>query len=127
MQALADYIKTAANKAGSLSALSRLLTMNQPDISKAANGRGRIPLTAAVQLADYIEADPLAVISANELVTERKPEKRAFWMQHARAASIALACAVVTNFVTPYPAEAAEKADRARIDVISITQSICIM
>ncbi len=76
---LADYIESAATKAGSLSALARLLGVNQPDLSKAKNRSGRIPLETAIKLADYIEADRIAVISANELATEKKEEKRAFW------------------------------------------------
>lgn len=76
---LCDYIRQAAEKAGSISALSRALGINQPEVSKAANGRGRLPLDKVIQIADMIEADRIAVISANELVTEKKPEKRDFW------------------------------------------------
>lgn len=76
---LSEYIKTGAEKAGSLSALARHLKINQPEVSKAANGKGRIPLEKAIELADYIETDRIAVISANELATEKKPEKRDFW------------------------------------------------
>jgi len=76
---LSDYIEAGSKKAGSLSALARLLEMNQPDLSKAKNRSGRIPLEATIKLADYIEADRIAVISANELATEKKEEKRAFW------------------------------------------------
>ncbi|MDP2880738.1 MAG: hypothetical protein Q8N89_04040 [Azonexus sp.] len=76
---IADYLETGAKKAGSLSALGRFLSISQPDISKAKNGKGRIPLEAAIMLADYIGADRIAVISANELATEKKEEKRAFW------------------------------------------------
>lgn len=76
---LSDYIEAGATKAGSLSALARLLCVNQPDISKAKNRSGRIPLETAIKLADYIDADRIAVISANELATEKKEEKREFW------------------------------------------------
>lgn len=76
---IADYITQGATKAGSLSALGRLIGVSQPDMSKAKNGGARIPLESAIKLADYIEADRIAVISANELATEKKEEKRAFW------------------------------------------------
>lgn len=76
---LSDYIQTGSDKAGSLSALARLLGMNQPDLSKAKNRNGRIPLDTSIKLADFIGEDRIAVISANELATEKKPEKREFW------------------------------------------------
>lgn len=107
---LSDYIEQGAKKAGSLTALGRMLEISQPDMSKAKAMKNRIPTKAAVQLAKYIGEDVTAVIAANELVTEKDESKRAFWspfVEHARAASVALALTLVTNFLTPSPAEAA--------------------
>lgn len=108
---LRDYIEEGAKKAGSLTGLGRMLGISQADISNAKAMKKRIPLKAAVQLADYIGADLKAVIAANELVTEKDEAKRAFWfpfVERAKAAGIALGLAIVTNFVTPLPAEACQ-------------------
>ena len=50
-------------------------------MNEAKHHRRPLPLDAAIKLADYIGADRIAVISANELATEKKEEKRAFWSQ----------------------------------------------
>lgn len=120
---LRDYIEQGAKKAGSLTALGLMLGMSQPTISGAKAGKRSLTNAAAVQLANYIEADLVAVIAANELVTEKDEKKRAFWspfVNHAKAASIALAFSLVTNFVTPSPAEAAPPLNSA-------SQPVCIM
>lgn len=76
---LRDYIEEAAAKAGSVSALARMLGMNQPDVSNAKAMKKRLPAKAIVEISDYIGADLKAVIAANELVTEKDEEKRNFW------------------------------------------------
>lgn len=78
---LRDYIEIGATKAGSLTALGKILGMSQPDMSHAKAHKIGITLAGAVKLADYINADRFAVIIANELATEKKEEKRAFWSQ----------------------------------------------
>lgn len=125
---LADYIDAGTKKAGSLTALGRLLEISQPDMSKAKAMKNRIPTKAAVQLAEYIGADLKAVIAANELVTEKDERKRAFWnpfVEHARAASIALTLGLVTSFVTPSPAEATplQKVGEERLCIMSNRKS----
>lgn len=106
---LRDYIELGATKAGSLTALGKMLDISQPNMSHAKAMKQALPAKAVVQLAEYIDADLKAVIAANELVTEKDEAKRQFWtpfVNHAKAASIALALGLVTNFVTPSPAEA---------------------
>ncbi len=106
---LKDYIDEGSKKAGSLTALGRMLEISQPNMSHAKNGKTGLPVKACVQLAEYIGADLKAVIAANELATEKDERKRAFWspfVEHARAASFVLTLGLVTNFVTPTPAEA---------------------
>lgn len=76
---LSEYIDAGAKKAGSLTALGKMLGMSQPDMSNARAQRRALPIDGAIKLADYIEADRIAVISANELATEKKEEKREFW------------------------------------------------
>ncbi len=95
---LRDYIDEAAKKAGSVSALARMLGLNQPDVSNAKAMKKRLPNQAVVEIADYIGADLKAVIAANELVTEKDEVKRAFWspfVQHAKAASYVIATSMI--------------------------------
>lgn len=118
---LRDYIEQGATKAGNLTQLGKLLGQDQRNMTSAKSHRRPLPLDAAVRLADYLETDLRAVIAANELVTEKKEEKRAFWtpfVQHAKAASIALTFSLVTNFVTPSPAEAAPVLNSARSEFV---------
>ena len=77
---LRDFVEKGAEKAGSLTALGKLLDLSQPNMSAVKAHKRGFPIDIAVKLADYIEADLKAVIAANELVTERKEEKRQFWM-----------------------------------------------
>lgn len=109
---LKDFLEIGAKKAGSLTALGKLLDMSQPTISGVKAHKRALTIEAAVKLADYIGADLRTVIAANELVTEKKEEKRRFWapfVEHARAATFALAVTSVcaANFVSTTPAEAA--------------------
>lgn len=76
---LIDYIDTGIKKAGSLTALGFKIGLSQPRMSKVKAKVEHLPLDAAVKLADYIGADRFTVIAANELATEKKEEKRAFW------------------------------------------------
>jgi hypothetical protein len=106
---LCELIEKGAAKAGSIAALARELGSTREITSAAKSHRRPLPLDAAVKLADYIGEDRLAVIAANELTTEKKEDKRAFWspfVQSAKAASVALAFIAVTSFATPSPAEA---------------------
>ena len=62
-----------------------------------------LPIDAATKLADYIGADLRAVIAANELVTEKKEEKKNYWMQfisQAKTAAYMIVALSVTNFMT---------------------------
>jgi hypothetical protein len=109
---LRDYLEIGAKKAGSLTALGLMFGMSQPSISTVKAHKRALPLDAVIKLADFIDADLKAVIAANELTTEKKEKKRAFWQQlteHARAASLVFVLATSVNFLlTPYPAEASE-------------------
>jgi hypothetical protein len=76
---LKDYIEDGARKAGSLTALGKFLDLDQRNLTSAKAHRRALPIDLCIKLADYIGADRIAVISANELATEKKEEKRAFW------------------------------------------------
>lgn len=76
---LREYIEIGAKKAGSLTALGKILGMSQPDMSHAKAHKIGITLAGSIRLADYIEVDRFEVIVANEMATEKKEEKQAFW------------------------------------------------
>lgn len=117
-----DYIKSGSEKAGSLTALGKKLDLSQSYMSQVKAQTKPLPIDAAMKLADYIGADLRSVIAANELVTEKKEEKKNYWMQFVKGANAAIMIVVlgVTNFVTPSPAEAAPLTQTMR-------QIICIM
>ncbi|MDR0737129.1 MAG: hypothetical protein LBF51_09970 [Zoogloeaceae bacterium] len=99
---LRDYIGTGTEKTGSQKALAEHLGLYAEDLRGANRGKRGLPNDACIKLAKIIDADPLEVIAASELATEKKPEKRAFWLpfvEHAKAASI-LALAVTASLMT---------------------------
>lgn len=76
---LSDYIEAGARKAGSVAELGRMFGLTREAVSSAKGLKRQLPIDACIKLADYIEADRIAVLAANELATEKKEEKRAFW------------------------------------------------
>ena len=76
---LSDYMEIGAKKAGSVAELARIIGTAREHASAAKSMKKPLPLDSAIKLADYIEADRITVISANELSTEKKEEKREFW------------------------------------------------
>lgn len=109
---LRELIELGANKAGSVAALGRILDLTREATTQAKSHKRKLPTDAVIKLADYIGVELRVVTAANELVTEKDEAKRRFYapfVEHAKAASIAaaLAIALVTNFVTPTPAQAA--------------------
>lgn len=99
---LRDYIEIGSKKAGSLTALGKMLDLSQPTISGVKAYKRALPIDAATKLADYIGADLRSVIAANELVTEKKEEKKNYWMQFVKSANAAImiVALTVTTFVT---------------------------
>lgn len=107
---LRDYIAEGTKKAGTMTELGRIIGVRQQEMTTAKAHRRALPLDACVKLADYLDAPLRSVIAANELATEKKEEKQAFWLQFVKTAQHAAAAAVfvgVTSLVTPSPVEAA--------------------
>lgn len=123
---LRDYIEKGILQKGGVQQLADALGIARQHITNAkAHARG-LPTDTCIKLARMIEADPIAVIAASELATEKKAEKREFWLSFAnpakaaRVAGMVIFWGIVTNFVTPSPAEAAPMLKSAIYD-------ICIM
>lgn len=109
---LREYIEAGIKKAGTGRELARILDMGSTELADAKGHRRGLPNHAICKLADYLGLPERPITAASELVTEKKEEKRAYWrpfVEHARAATVALLMSllIVTNFVTPTPAEAA--------------------
>lgn len=77
---LKTYIATGENTAGGTKALAEHLGVGPTDVSNAKAGRRGLPDYACVILARLIGEDPIRVIAASELVTEKKEERRKVWL-----------------------------------------------
>lgn len=107
---LRDYIDMGAKKAGSLTALAKMLEMSQPTISGVRAHKRPLPDMQLIQLAEYLGVNERELIAANNIAMGKHVEFwRPFVMRTAhtvRHAAVMAGLAIVTNFVTPAPAEA---------------------
>ena len=124
---LRDYIEAGLFKKKTVSELADYLGVAATSIADAKAHRRGLPAVACVKLSDLLNVELKTIIAASELVTERKEEKRAFWLPFVtnardlgKAASYALILGIVTNFVTPNSAEASDRAEAS-------TPTVCIM
>lgn len=99
---LRDYIEAGAKKAGTLTALGKMLDLTQPQISTIKAEKKPLPDKQLVQLAEYLGVPEAELIRANNLAMGKNVD---FWQRWGRAAALA-SFAFVTNFVTTQPAEA---------------------
>ncbi|MDD3483149.1 hypothetical protein [Azovibrio restrictus] len=102
-----DYIEEGVKLKGSLAALGRYLDQGESPMRSAKNHKCGLPVYACVKLAQLIKVDPLQVIAASELVTEKKEERKAVWlpfvsgnMAHPVAAALIATGLTVLNTVT---------------------------
>lgn len=102
---LKTLIERAEKAAGSQVALGLILGQAPGNLRSAKAGLQGLPDHVCVRLAELIEVEPMVVIAASKLVTEKKEEVRKIWRPFvARAASVILG-AVILN-MTPSPANA---------------------
>lgn len=73
---LKDYIEQGIKKRGSLASLGRYLDQAEGTMRGAKSQTRGLPVYACLRLAEYIGADPVQVIAASELVTEKREERR---------------------------------------------------
>jgi hypothetical protein len=112
---LKNYIDIGVKETGSQKNLANLLGQKSEAITAAKANRRGLPIDACIKLARLINADPLEVIAASELTTEKKPEKREFWrpfVEHAHAACALLAVTAALTLMPTAPADAAESTSR---------------
>ena len=96
------YIEMGEKKAGKQTELGRILGIKENYLRNAKSGRAGLPDAICIKLADYIEVNPLQVIAASNLVTEKDEERRKIFEScFTRAASALLVLAAVYNLL-PY-------------------------
>lgn len=109
MTTLAEFITKGIERTGSVKALAQVLGVSANALTDAKGMRRGLPLDACGKLGDLIGVDKFTVAVAAELVTEKNENRRAYFapfVDHARAAGIALALTFVTMFVTAPEAKA---------------------
>jgi len=77
---LRDLIEQGNRAAGTQVLLADAIGVSSMMITNAKAGRAGLPGFACVRLAKLIGAEPMAVIAASELNTEKKEERRAEWL-----------------------------------------------
>lgn len=123
---LHNYIEAGILRKGSVTALADYLGIAPNSVTDAKAHRRSLPADACVKLSKLLNVDLTTILAASELATERKEEKRAFWLpfvtnqEMPRIAKLVLILALVTNFVTPTPAEAAPRLE-------TTVHTLCIM
>lgn len=121
---LRDYIEAGIKEKKTVSALAEQLGVSATNIADAKAHRRGLPAHSCVKLSQLLNVDLKAIIAASELTTERKEEKRAFWLPFVmnqeiqRIAKIVLILGIVTNFVTPTPAEATPRIEEAQTQFV---------
>lgn len=76
---LRDYIEAGLKLKGTGRALAEALGIGSNELSDAKGHRRGLPNHACVKLATLINIEPLTIIAASELATEKKDDKREFW------------------------------------------------
>jgi len=96
------YIEMGEKKAGKQVELARMLNVRDTALRLAKSGKKGLPDAICIKLADYIEVNPLQVIAASNLVTEKDEERRKIFEScFTRAASTLFVLAAVYNLL-PY-------------------------
>lgn len=107
------YIELAEEKAGKQRDLAKMLEISDAYIRMVKSGKRSFSDDVCIQIADYIGADRLEVIAANNLVTEKDEKKRKIFescFSTSKAASFLMAAIfiAVISIMTPPPANASQ-------------------
>lgn len=107
-----NYIETAERKAGSQIKLAELLGISTGYIRNAKANKSGLPDPLCIKIAEYIEENPLHVIAASGLVTEKDEGRRKILEScFRRVASVTVAALLFTvvSITTPNPANASQQ------------------
>lgn len=111
MDYLKRIIEQAAEKMGSKAALAEHLELSRTNISDVLAGKRGLPPIAQDKLEKLMELEGGALRAPSEIITEKQPEKVAYWKKKLHELEAMAAClilATVTTLVTPSPAQAAQ-------------------
>ena len=100
---LKKYIEAGIAKCGTGVQLSLYLGQHENAVRDAKAHRRGLPVYACIRLAQLIEADPLSVIAASELVTEKKDERRAILLPLVNAAKFPVFAVFLGDLVLKMP------------------------
>lgn len=100
-------IERAEKTAGSQKALAEIIGQSEGNLRAAKSGKRGLPIAVCYQLAELIGVDERMVVAASELVTEKKPERRAVLLPFVAHALSVIATSVIL-VVTPTPSQAAQ-------------------
>ncbi len=78
---LHDYIEAGAKEVGSVMQLAKQIGMIPDLLYKAKSHKRGLPSHACIALAAIVGTDPICIIAASELVTEKHQERIAMWQQ----------------------------------------------
>lgn len=118
-----NFIEAAEKQAGAQANLANMLGITARYIRLVKSGERSFSNDVCITIADYIGADRLEVIAANNLVTEKDEKKRKIFESCFTRAATATAAAVllgVTTIMTPTPVNASNH-------TVHNNQTICIM
>ena len=104
---LKELIERAEKAAGGQIALGLRIGQAPSALRNAKAGLQGLPDHICVKLADLIGVEPMTVIAASKLVTEKKEEVRKIWHPFVNRAAGIILGTVILN-MTPHPAEAAQ-------------------
>ena len=103
---LKTLIERAEKATGSQKALCLMVGQDAGNLRGAKAGLKGLPDHVCVRLAELIGEEPMTVIAASKLVTEKKEEVRKVWRPFVSRAAAVFLGAVILN-MTPTPSEAA--------------------
>ena len=95
-----NYIEIGEKKAGKQTELAKILGISDSYIRAAKRNERGLPDAVCIELANYIEADPLEVIAASNLVTEKDERRRKVFESCFRKANSAAASMLIASIVT---------------------------
>ena len=117
-----SFIEKAEKKAGKQVELARILGISDAYIRAAKRGARGLPVDICILLADFINEDPLKVIAASSLVTEKDEKKRKIFEScFSRAATVTVTAFLLSalSIMSPSTANASPAS--------SSSSTICIM
>ena len=112
-----EFIEAAEKKAGKQLELAKMLDISDAYLRMVKSGKRSLSNDVCIQIADYIKADRLEVIAANNLVTEKDEKKRKILEScFSTAANFAFAALLLSVFsmMTPSPANASQQSLSAK-------------